>query len=100
MGDRQMKIRLYADYAPWPLWGPGGGPLAEDELPVSDELRQRIRAWFNAYDSHPRPDWPIWVAPSGLSDDEEEVAWVAEGEAIRVRLANELGPGYVVEFRT
>jgi hypothetical protein len=84
------RITLYADYVDWPLWGPRGGPLHEDELPLTESTKLRIKAWLNAYDQ-PRPGWPLWTAPEGLSPDDEEQAWVDEGEAIRQILEAELG---------
>jgi len=87
---RRRRLLLYADYVPWPLWGPNGGPLAEDALPLSEATKLRIKAWFNAYDAH-RPDWPLWTAPEGLSPEEDEQAWADEGEAIRAILEAELG---------
>jgi hypothetical protein len=89
-------VRLYADYAPWPLWGPGGGPLHENALPLSESTKLRIKAWFNAYDQA-RPDWPLWEPPEGLSPEAEEQAWVEEGEAIRCILEAELGQPVIFE---
>lgn len=90
-----MRIRLYADYAPWPLWGPDG-LLAEDALPLSAPLRQRIRAWLRAYDDATSPD--AWSVPPESTDEED--AWVAEGAAIRQQLEMELGPEHEVVYET
>jgi len=95
MGAMAMTVRLYADYCDWPLWGPRGGPLTEDELPLSESLKHRIKAWFNAYD-RPRAGWPIWVPPPGVGD--EERAWTDEGATIAGLIAFELGPDYQVIF--
>ena len=92
--ESPIPIRLYADYVPWPLWGPYG-PIREDELPLSVTLRDRIRGWFNAYD-RPRDDWPMWVGPEGASSDEEDAAWEDEARAIGAEIQAELGPGYLV----
>jgi hypothetical protein len=64
-------------------------PRPADELPLTESTKQRIKAWLNAYDQ-PRPGWPLWKAPEGLSPNDEEQAWVDEGEAIRRILEVEL----------
>jgi hypothetical protein len=95
-----VRIRLMADYATWPLWGPRG-LLDEDDLPLSSSTKQRIKAWLNAYDLPPRPDWPLWQPPeTGMSDDAEEAAWVEEGEQLRDIIAAELGPDFDVVLET
>lgn len=58
-----------------------------------------MRSWFNAY-SDPRPDWPMWTAREGMTEDEIEDAWVAEGATIRDLIQTELGPDYQVEYET
>lgn len=93
-----MRIKLYADETDWPLWGPGG-LLREDDLPLSLPTKERIKGWFNAYGSEPRPDWPLWYPPErGMDEDAEEAAWVEEGERLRDVIAAELGPGFEVVF--
>jgi hypothetical protein len=88
---RSANLTLYADYVDWPLWGPSGAPLSEDELPLSESTKLRIKAWFNAYGETRRLDWPVWLPPHGLSPEAEEQAWVDEGEVIRRILEKELG---------
>ena len=95
-----MRVTLYADEAPWPLWGPDG-LLEEQALPLSEPTRTRIKAWLNAYDDATRSDWPLWSAqPATAGTDAEEDAWVAEGAAIRAVVQRELGPEYEVVFET
>jgi hypothetical protein len=65
--------------------------IPEGRLRISAALTNRIKAWFNAYFSLRRPDWPLWTAPDGSTSAEEEELWVAEGESIRVLLEQELG---------
>jgi len=88
-------VKLYADYAPWPLWA--GGNLHENALRLSESTKLRIKAWFNAYDQPPRPDWLLWEPPEGLSPEAEEQAWVEEGESIRRILEAELGQPVIFE---
>jgi hypothetical protein len=87
-------ITLYADYAEWPLWD-RRGLLHEDALPLSQPTKERIKAWLNAYDD-PRSDWPLWEPPPGLGPDDDEAAWVLEGERIRDQIQDELGDAYDV----
>ena len=89
-----------ADYAPWPLWG-AGGMVAEDDLPLSPELKLRIKQWLNAYDRTPqRPEVATWIPPADLSREDQEEAWVAEGRAIRDAIEAELGPDFEVVYET
>jgi hypothetical protein len=90
-----IRVRLYADFCDWPLWGPRGGPLAHDDLLRSEPLKYHIKAWFNAYD-RPRPEWPLWMPPDGTLDVEQ--AWVDEGVLIAGLIATELGPDYQVTY--
>jgi len=91
------RIKLYADYSPWCLWEVHGDidfMLTEDALPLSGPLIDRIKAWFNAYDS-PRPGWPLWEPADGETGDIER-EWSEEAESLRAAIARELGANFEV----
>jgi hypothetical protein len=87
---------------PWPLWRGlrGRAPLAEDDLPLSPALKDRLKAWLNAWSepSWVQSTWPIWQPPPGVSAEQDEALWVQEGKAIREALQAELGDEYEVVF--
>jgi hypothetical protein len=97
--DARRRITLMPDYGvDWPIWG-HRGPLREEELTVSDALKYRIKAWFNAWEvDAARGDWPTWTPPDGVSDDGAEEAWTAEGAEIARLLAIEMGDEYTVVY--
>lgn len=43
-------VRIMGDYSADPLWGPDGTMSYLDDLPVTQELRQRLRDWEGVYD--------------------------------------------------
>ena len=95
-----QEIRLMADYAPWPLWG-RSGLLSEDDLPLSPQLKDRIKRWLNAYDQTPQvPGAGTWTPPLSDTAGDEEATWVAEGTEIRDAIQRELGSGYRVIYET
>jgi hypothetical protein len=104
--ENKTRIILYADYTEpfWPLWKQlpvGRQLLSEDDLPLSADLKIRIKAWLNAYDStYVEPSWPTWQPPVGVSEQEEEELWLQEASAIRASMAVELGDEFdvIVEF--
>lgn len=91
------RIRLYCDYAPWPLWWAPGLP-EENNLPMSDELKVRIGRWHNSYLGVDQHAGGTWEPPPETVDVEQ--AWVEEGNVLRMLIEAELGPGYRVEFDT
>ena len=67
------RVRVMADYSADPLWDEspsGGGMLRLDEMPLSPDLRRRLRAWADNHDRllGVRLEWPgadvrrDWVA--------------------------------------
>jgi hypothetical protein len=97
----KTTITLMAEYTepPWPLWR-GRSLLGENDLALSTELKDRLKAWLNAWwePSWVQPTWPMWEPPVGASAEEEEALWVREGEAIREALEAELGDDFEVLF--
>ncbi|MGH3430693.1 MAG: hypothetical protein ACRDQZ_24530 [Mycobacteriales bacterium] len=92
-----IPILLDADYGADPLWRrdssrPGGSSMLPlDNLPLSPELKGRLRAWADRFDDlmHTDYEWPTAA---------EEARWIAEGRALVEPLRAELGPGYKVEY--
>lgn len=62
-----------------------------DTLPLSPEMKSRLRAWAKRHDSIMDTDyeWP---------SDADEAAWVAEGQAMLDLLRHELGEKYDVTY--
>lgn len=81
-------IRFFADYEEGPVWSKGGSLWSNDELPVSDALRQALKAWVKSV-GHPLDH----------SDDRDLVQRLYdEGVALALQLQQELGSDYDVLF--
>lgn len=85
-----------ADYGADPLWhrtpdGKGSSMISLDTLPLSSELKNRLRAWARRHDDLMDP---AHERPSQAAETE----WVAEGQALLPSLRRELGPEYDVEY--
>lgn len=99
------EIRFFPDWGHrWPLWG----SVLEDELtltPVdlslSDSLTADLRAWWDFWDLHLRPDPPA-PEQSGWDNDQNKRVWLAAGDSLAVRLGSELGPDHelITQFLT
>lgn len=79
------------DYECFPLWetlSDGSRNLSPDELPISAELKQRLRAWAQRYDETLRRDDP---ASSGFASEEQEHDFESEGLRLWSALRAELG---------
>ena len=73
----------------WSDWG--GSDTILDELPISRDLRDRIRAWVDAYTRSiwPGPDWTV----------EEALDHDRTGYRLCEELQSELGEAYTIEYR-
>lgn len=92
-------IRLMADYQSWPLWWQAPhepGDIDPRILPLSDETRDRLRKWSDAYDAILNWDDP---ASSGFATEAEEEAFEEEGEALWKQLQIELEGQYRVLYQ-
>jgi hypothetical protein len=91
-----IPVLLMADYYADPLWhrspaGKGAVMISLDSLPLSAELKIRLRKWAQRFDELMETDyeWP---------SDAEAAAWVAEGQALLEPLRHELGDEYDVTY--
>ncbi len=91
------RLRLMAEYHAHPLWDlDRPGDVDPAALPLSAALAARLRAWAAAYDRTLNDAYP---PDSGFPDAAAEQAFDAEGRHLWQRVAQELGPGYAVEYR-
>lgn len=89
-------LLLMADYGADPLWhrtpaGKGNPMICLDTLPLSTELKGRLRTWARRHDELMDP---VYAGPSATAEAE----WVAKGQALLEPLRRELGPEYDVEY--
>jgi hypothetical protein len=93
-----MKLRLMPDYECYPLWesrAAGAVNVDPADLPISDRLRQELRAWAQQYDATLNRHDP---ASSGFADREAEQAFEQEGLRLWQALRDELGPAADVSY--
>jgi hypothetical protein len=89
-------IKLMADYASHPLWeaSPDAvGNIDPAVLPVSDALKNRLRAWAESFDRTLNDDDPL---ASGFASADEAEGFARDGQDLARDLQAELGPEYRV----
>lgn len=89
-----QEIKLMADYAAWPLWGPHGN-VDPATLPISTGLQSRLDAWAEAFDAslnREDPRRPRFPTPQAAR------AWNEQGLTLWHDLQRELGSAYVVSY--
>lgn len=74
-----------------------GYPVDDDELPLSEALRARVRRLLEWYDRS--LDWDDPGGPSPW-DAAEEARFAAEARAVLAALREELGPDFEIEDRS
>ena len=90
------NIKLMADYQCHPLWNmsPGEyGDVSPDDLPISQNLKDRLTAWARAFDATLNMDYP---PDSGFESEEAEAEFKREGYRLAEQLRDELGPEFIV----
>ncbi|PZU92904.1 MAG: hypothetical protein DI527_07940 [Chelatococcus sp.] len=78
------------------LWLPGPKGRREvdaEDVGLSEELADRLEAWMDMFDAIYDEDEPT---ASAFADAVQEMAWLAEGEAIAVAMVEDLGAGWTV----
>jgi hypothetical protein len=85
-----IRIKLWADYGSYPLWGVDEiDNIAPEELPLSQATIQRLNAWQDTYDKTLNQDYPP------LS----EMDFKQEGISLWKQLCLELAPDYEVFYQ-
>ena len=93
------SLKLMADYECSPLWEQtetGTNNIDPEDLPISQGLRDALNAWAQRYDDTLDHDDP---RRSGFPNQEAEVAFNADGQALLDKLKAETGRGYTLTFQ-
>jgi hypothetical protein len=96
-------IKLMADYFCHPLWDrtPGRGGdrdpnIDPDELPISEELKNRLTNWAKNFDAILNMDDP---ASSGFPSKDDELRFSQQGAKLAESLRAELGSEFrIIEY--
>ncbi|HEC1651981.1 TPA: hypothetical protein R1156_003968 [Yersinia enterocolitica] len=92
------KIKLMADYQCHPLWDVSPEDyrdISPEELPISSELKYRLREWAERYDAILNINDP---ASSGFESKEEEKQFIEDGHKLVRLLQEELGDSYNITY--
>ncbi|NLJ53533.1 MAG: hypothetical protein GX344_05295 [Intrasporangiaceae bacterium] len=86
--------RVFPDYSADPVWAVDG-MVDLDELPITDDLRDRLRAW-NA-------EWEELVGVRTgrfrIIDKDGHRRWKQSGRYLARNLERELGPGVEIQYQ-
>lgn len=92
-----IRIKLWADYGSYPLWGVDEiDNIAPEELPLSKETIQRLNAWQDTYDKTLDQDYPPL---SDFPNQQAEMDFKQEGISLWKQLCLELAPDYEVFYQ-
>lgn len=90
------KLKIMPDYGCFALWDiDTADNIDPGSLPLSDDLKERIGRWEDAYDSTLNQDDPT---ASCFESPDEENAFDIEGISIWEEMNNELGESYDVRY--
>jgi hypothetical protein len=77
-------VRIMCDYSADGVWARNGGGAMLEDLPVSADLRARIRAWQDWYEKYSYPDFSN--APLGFDIDAFSIEGLAIANAVKAEL--------------
>ena len=92
-----IRIKLWADYGSYPIWGVDEiDNIAPEELPLSQQTIDRLNAWQDAYDQTLNQDYPPL---SDFSSPQAKRNFEREGINLWQKLRVELAPDYEVFYQ-
>lgn len=96
--QERTRLEMWCDYTADPIWRRVHGEtsmVSLESLPISEDLRQALRAWARAWE---RMSWPPDERRKRV-DPAEWGAFVEVGRNLRNQLEEALGPSFEVELR-
>lgn len=92
------ELKLMADYHCHPIWETSSesfGDISPEDLPISVELKNRLREWAKRYDDILNINDP---ASSGFKNEKEEKSFIDTGYKLAECLQRELGSAYKITY--
>lgn len=96
--QERTNLEMWCDYTADPIWRRVHGEtsmVSLESLPISEELRQDLRAWARAWEGM---TWPPEERRKRV-DREEWRSFVDVGRDLRDQLEKALGPSFEVDLR-
>lgn len=98
MSDRELSddkwVRVMADYCSEALWAKDGAGVGPDELPVTDDLKERLAAWQHRFDDECEDYLPECQRTTTF----DAVSFSKEGLAIALAIKEQLPDWTVIYF--
>jgi hypothetical protein len=92
-----IRIKLWADYGSYPIWGVDEiDNIDPEELPLSQETIDRLKAWQDAYDQTLNQDYPPL---SSFPTLQAKLNFKLEAINLWKKLRLELAPNYEVFYQ-
>lgn len=85
-----QRLQVFPDHAADPVWA-DDGMVDLDDLPISQRLRDALRAWAR--------EWERLLGPRfEVTEKDAHAAWLEVGRRHARHLQGELGPEWQVEY--
>lgn len=91
-------VKLMADYCSSGLWNKAGANIDPSEVPINDELKERLELWCRWYEKNPGYLEPKEKAKGYPEYFFDTAAFSREGRLIAKEMRKQLPNNWVIEY--